>query len=238
MENTEKFKNSKEVIAYVAACFPLCFSLEGEAKPLKIGIFQDLAERLAEDEKVSKTQLRAALRLYTSSWRYLHCIQLGASRVDLDGNLCGELEQEHVDHAKATLAESKARVAERRKEQKKRAQETDASSTVTVVDNNSENAHKPIEVKVQRSEDKKRSARKPRQERPQAKAQAKMNKPIEKPVETRALDATEIANGQKIHVNLGQGNVPATIIEIHKDDVRVQLNNGLQMAVKVEHLRA
>ncbi len=29
--------------------FPKCFTLEGEAKPLKIGIFQDLAERPNED---------------------------------------------------------------------------------------------------------------------------------------------------------------------------------------------
>ncbi len=75
---TEKLKNSKEVIAYIAECFPKCFTLEGEAKPLKIGIFQDLAERLNEDEKVSKTQLRAALRQYTSSWRYLHGVKPGA----------------------------------------------------------------------------------------------------------------------------------------------------------------
>lgn len=107
---TEKLKNSKEVIAYIAECFPKCFTLEGEAKPLKIGIFQDLAERLNEDEKVSKTQLRAALRQYTSSWRYLHGVKPGAVRVDLDGNPCGELEEEHVEHAKATLAESKAKV--------------------------------------------------------------------------------------------------------------------------------
>lgn len=106
---TEKLKNSKEVIAYIAECFPKCFTLEGEAKPLKIGIFQDLAERLNEDEKVSKTQLRAALRQYTSSWRYLHGVKPGAVRVDLDGNPCGELEEEHVEHAKATLAESKAK---------------------------------------------------------------------------------------------------------------------------------
>ncbi len=45
---TEKLKNSKEVIAYIAECFPKCFTLEGEAKPLKIGIFQDLAERLSK----------------------------------------------------------------------------------------------------------------------------------------------------------------------------------------------
>ena len=100
MENTEKLKNSKEVIVYIAERFPLCFTLEGEAKPLKIGIFQDLAERLSDDEKVSKTQLRAALRQYTSSWRYLHGVKLGAERVDLDGNTCGELEAEHVEHAK------------------------------------------------------------------------------------------------------------------------------------------
>ncbi len=36
--------------------FPKCFTLEGEAKPLKSGIFQDLAERLNEDEK-SKRRL-------------------------------------------------------------------------------------------------------------------------------------------------------------------------------------
>ncbi|MFA0698756.1 RNA chaperone ProQ, partial [Vibrio sp. 10N.222.49.C9] len=27
-------------------------------------------------------------------------------------------------------------------------------------------------------------------------------------------------------------------VEVNKDDVRVQLNNGLQMVVKAEHLRA
>jgi ProP effector len=117
MENTEKLKNSKEVIAYIAECFPKCFTLEGEAKPLKIGIFQDLAQRLADDEKVSKTQLRAALRQYTSSWRYLHGVKSGAERVDLDGAACGVIEQEHVDHAQTTLAESKARVQARRKQQ-------------------------------------------------------------------------------------------------------------------------
>lgn len=69
MENSEKLTNSKEVIAYIAERFPKCFTVEGEAKPLKIGIFQDLAERLEGDDKVSKTQLRTALRQYTSSWR-------------------------------------------------------------------------------------------------------------------------------------------------------------------------
>ncbi len=77
MENTEKLKNSKEIVAYLVEKFPACFIAEGEAKPLKIGIFQDLAERLADDARVSKTMLRSALRQYTSSWRYLHGLKAG-----------------------------------------------------------------------------------------------------------------------------------------------------------------
>ena len=209
MENTEKLKNSKEVIAYIAECFPKCFTLDGEAKPLKIGIFQDLADRLSDDPKVSKTQLRAALRQYTSSWRYLHGVKPGAVRVDLDGNECGALEQEHVDHAQAALAESKARVDARRKEQNKKARE---------------------EAKA-----KSPKAKKPQQpRRPQVKTAPK----AEKPVETRSLNADEVIVGKQVNVNMGKGNMAATIVEINKEDVRVQLGNGLQMVVKVEHLRA
>ncbi|WP_070963396.1 RNA chaperone ProQ [Vibrio sonorensis] len=207
MENTEKLKNSKEVIAYVAECFPKCFTLEGEAKPLKIGIFQDLAERLGDDPKVSKTQLRAALRQYTSSWRYLHGVKPGAVRVDLDGNPCGELDEEHVEHAKTALAESKAKVQARRKEQNKKAREE-----------GKENA----------------KAKKPQNRRPQGNKPAK----AKKPVETRALNADEFIVGKQVNVNMGKGNMAATIVEINKEDVRVQLINGLQMVVKAEHLRA
>ncbi|MEZ9233404.1 RNA chaperone ProQ [Vibrio amylolyticus] len=211
MENTEKLKNSKEVIAYIAECFPKCFTLEGEAKPLKIGIFQDLAERLSKDEKVSKTQLRAALRQYTSSWRYLHGAKTGATRVDLDGNACGELEEEHVEHAKTALAESKARVQARRKEQAQKARE----------------------------EGKEKAAAKPKAKKPQARRSApKAQKTESKPVETRALNADEMKVGNDVNVNMGKGNMAATIVEINKEDVRVQLANGLQMVVKAEYLRA
>ncbi|WP_047047968.1 RNA chaperone ProQ [Vibrio mexicanus] len=211
MENTEKLKNSKEVIAYIAECFPKCFTLEGEAKPLKIGIFQDLAERLSEDPKVSKTQLRAALRQYTSSWRYLHGVKPGATRVDLDGNACGELEEEHVEHAKTALAESKARVQARRKEQAQKAREEGKAKA------------KP--------------AKKPQARRQQPNSQ-KAQKAPSKPVETRALNADEVTVGNQVNVNMGKGNMAATIVEINKEDVRVQLANGLQMVVKAEHLRA
>ena len=118
MTEVQKLTNNKEIIAYLAEKFPLCFSLEGEAKPLKIGLFQDLSEALKDDERVSKTQLRHALRQYTSNWRYLHGCKAGAVRVDLQGNPAGELEQEHADHAAQQLAEAKALVVQKRAAEK------------------------------------------------------------------------------------------------------------------------
>lgn len=47
MENQPKLNSSKEVIAFLVERFPHCFSAEGEARPLKIGIFQDLVDRVA-----------------------------------------------------------------------------------------------------------------------------------------------------------------------------------------------
>ncbi|GLQ70751.1 RNA chaperone ProQ [Vibrio penaeicida] len=209
MENTEKLKNSKEVIAYIAECFPKCFTLEGEAKPLKIGIFQDLADRLSDDPKVSKTQLRAALRQYTSSWRYLHGAKPGAIRVDLDGNEAGALEEEHIEHAKTALAESKARVQARRKEKAEKAREEGKA---------------------------KAKANKPQARKSKPKAQKPQNNKAAVP--TRPLNDDDMIIGNAVNVNMGKGNMAATIVEINKDDVRVQLNNGLQMVVKAEHLRA
>ncbi|MBM7454706.1 ProP effector [Oceanisphaera litoralis] len=179
MENSEKLKNSKEVIAYLAECFPQCFVATGEAKPLKIGIFQDLAARLAEDPKVSKTLLRTALRQYTSSWRYLHGLKAGQIRVDLDGEPCGELTQEHVDHAKGALKESKEKVFG------------------------------------------------PRKDKPAAK------KPKPKP---RKVDPAALTVEQNVKVLLGKSPVPATIKEVTRDDVQVELKTGMSMRVKFEHL--
>ncbi|TCK01663.1 ProP effector [Volucribacter psittacicida] len=119
MAEVQKLTNNKEIIAYLAEKFPLCFCVEGEARPLKVGIFQDLAEALKDDEKVSKTQLRQALRQYTSNWRYLHGCRQGAQRVDLAGNDCGELEQQHVEHAAQQLQQAKEKLAQRRAEQRK-----------------------------------------------------------------------------------------------------------------------
>lgn len=184
MENTEKLKNSKEVVAYLIEKFPACFIAEGEAKPLKIGIFQDLAERLADDPKVSKTLLRSALRQYTSSWRYLHGLKAGMARVDLDGNPGEPLTEEHVAHAKQTLKESKDRVFASRR----------VNNTKT---------------------DKPKKPRRP---------------------EPRKVAAADLKVEQGVKVVLGKAPVSATIKEITKDDVQVQLQTGMMLRVKFEHL--
>ncbi|AHG85940.1 Protein proQ [Bibersteinia trehalosi USDA-ARS-USMARC-190] len=109
----------KEVIAYLCEKFPLCFIAEGEAKPLKVGLFQELAEALAGDDKVSKTLLRQALRSYTMSWRYLHACRDGAVRVGLNGEEAGVVDSQQAEHAAQTLAQAKAAVAERRAAERK-----------------------------------------------------------------------------------------------------------------------
>lgn len=184
MENNEKFKNSKELIAFLCERFPACFIAEGEAKPLKIGIFQELAERLADDERVSKTLLRSALRQYTSSWRYLHGVKAGAVRVDLDGNECGILTEEHVTHAKQALKESKDKVFASRRQT-----------------NNGEG--KP----------------------------AKPRRPAKPKVE-----ASQLKLGQSVKVVVGKSPVPATVTEIVKDDIQVQLATGMVVRVKVDRI--
>ena len=57
MENTEKFTNNKQIITFLTEQFPACFIAGSEpAKPLKIGVFQELATRLENEPRVSKTQ--------------------------------------------------------------------------------------------------------------------------------------------------------------------------------------
>mgnify|MGYP006196981215 CR=1 FL=1 len=115
VEPQVKPHNVKEIVALLSEQFPLCFTLSGEAKPLKVGIFQDLVERLKDNPLLSKTQLRQALRVYTSSWRYLDAVKAGVARIDLEGVAGDLVDEQQAEHAAKTLSESKAKAAEIRK---------------------------------------------------------------------------------------------------------------------------
>ncbi|MBY5991574.1 RNA chaperone ProQ [Ferrimonas balearica] len=206
-ESVEKLTDVKAVIAYLAEQFPACFSLEGDAKPLKIGLFQDLAERLDQDERVSKTQLRQALRRYTNSWRYLRCQKAGAQRVDLDGNEVGELEAEHVEHAQKTLKESQDKAKAARAEKQGR-------------ENKRPEGRKPA-----RSERAKNAKLK-------SKPETKRN-----PAPLKAVSSDKLKVDQAVMVQLGRTPAKGVIVDINRDDVMVRLETGLTVKVKAEHLR-
>lgn len=204
MSEPEKLTKSKDVIAYLTEQFPECFSIKGDAKPLKIGIFEDLAKRLENDDKVSKTRLRTALRHYTNSWRYLHSIKAGSQRVDLDGKSVEAVTEEHQQHAQETLKESKAKVAEKNK----------ASAKA--------NAKKPPAKKKTEGAGK-----------PKSKPTKKANKPE---VKLADVELNNLSVGQQVQVKAGNTPMSATILELDKDDVQVQLQNGLTMKVKADNI--
>ncbi|MEI7340517.1 RNA chaperone ProQ [Pectobacterium brasiliense] len=246
MENQPKLNSSKEVIAFLAERFPLCFTTEGETRPLKIGIFQDLVERVPESDNVSKTQLRSALRLYTSSWRYLYGVKLGAQRVDLDGNPCGELEQQHVDHARQQLEEAKARVQAQRAEQQAKKREAAGESAEAA------RTPRPAQKRAPRRDasnnaSRNNAPRNPRQpssgqsqssSQQSANAQSRQAKPASNERQRVAVtDVSKLQIGQEIKVRAGKDAMDATVLEIAKGEVRVQLASGLAMIVRAEHLQ-
>ncbi|NLS43363.1 RNA chaperone ProQ [BEV proteobacterium] len=232
MENQPKLNSSKDVIVFLAERFPLCFTTEGDTRPLKIGIFQDLVTRVSETDSVSKTQLRSALRLYTSSWRYLYGIKLGAQRVDLDGNPCGELEQQHVDHARKQLEEAKARVqAQRAEQQAKRRAAGETTDQPT-------RQRKPALRRARPTADS--APHQPRSTAPRASAPRQPKAATERapqPQRVNVTDITALKIGQEIKVRAGKDAMDATVLEIAKGEIRVQLASGLAMIVRAEHLQ-
>lgn len=111
--------SAKEIIAFLVQHFPACFAQEAaQIKPLKKGIFQDLAAALEGNEQVSKTLLRQALRVYTRGWRYLSACQAGVARVGLNGEPDGVVSVEEAEHAQAEFNAAKAAYAEKLKAQR------------------------------------------------------------------------------------------------------------------------
>lgn len=216
-----KLANVKEVLAYLAQQFPLCFSVKGEAKPLKIGIFQELAARLEQDSLVSKTQLRQALRVYTSSWRYLEAIQPGVARVNLEGEAGEQIDQQQADHALSTLTESKQRAAEVRK-----ARIAEQKAKAKPVADKPAYKKKPNKTATNSSNDTKLSS----------KAVTKTVSPTAKAPALQAIANEQLKVGAGVLVKLGQSPMTATVLEVHKDDVTVQLASGMVVKTRRDSL--
>ena len=212
--------SSKEIIAYLAEKFPECFSIEGAAKPLKIGIFQELATELAEDDKVSKTRLRQALRHYTSSWRYLKSIKSGSFRIDLAGKDAEAIDDAQAEYALKTLKESQEKFGNKKptdKNTKKPYKGTNKGSDKASSENATANTEKR-KAKFKSVKSTKHVAAK------------KEIKPL------KAVESSTIKVSQKVRVKLGNAPMNATITEISGKDISVQLDSGMVVKTQIQNI--
>ena len=206
MQNQEKTDLNK-VIEFLTIKFPKSFSLKGEAKPLKVGIFNDIAGQIGEEDPVSKTQIRHALRRYTNSWRYLEAVVKGGQRVDLEGNDAEPLTEEHVQHAQTQLAESKAKFQEKKKA-------------------NAGKDKKPYKKPA-------KNVANPPKRKPKSDSQG--TKPVAEP-QKELVANDDFTEGKKVQVKLGASPIAATIVETSKNEVSVQLASGMVMKVSKENI--
>jgi len=211
-----KRTSTKDIIAYLAEKFPACFSIEGPAKPLKIGIFQELAERLTDDETVSKTRLRQALRHYTSSWRYLKSVKLGNVRVDIDGKDAAEIDEAQADYAAKTLKESQEKFGNKKANDKKTHKPHNGTKSST------EKPSTKLDQKAKFKSVKSTKSSKPTQNKAPA---------ILKPASTEAIIV-----GAKVKVQLGNSPMDAVITEVSGKDVSVQLVSGMLIKTQVKNI--
>ncbi|MGB0937998.1 MAG: RNA chaperone ProQ [Colwellia sp.] len=221
METETKRISTKEIITYLSEKYPECFSLKGPVKPLKVGIFQDLAEALADDEKVSKTRLRQALRHYTSSWRYLKSVKVGTFRVDIDGKDVMEIDQEQADFASKTLKESQEKFGNKKDHSKDGAQTKKgkaAAKPVNKASSDKSTSKTGSDAKFKSVKSVKKTATK------------KVTEPL-KPVESSTIKV-----GNKVKVQLGNSPMSASITEISGSDISVQLESGMVIKTKIENI--
>jgi sRNA-binding protein len=97
---------SENNIAALAAMFPTAFSAETwqEHRPLKVGIGNDLVARGV----LGTREVNAALK-YVDRLMYQKCLAAGGARVDLEGNVAGEVSNEHRSRAERLVARIEAR---------------------------------------------------------------------------------------------------------------------------------
>jgi len=94
-------------IAALAALFPAAFSAEPRQahRPLKVGIGDDLVARGV----LGAPEVNAALKRYVERLMYQKCLAAGGARIDLEGNVAGEVSSEQRHRAEGLLARVKAR---------------------------------------------------------------------------------------------------------------------------------
>lgn len=230
METEIKRTSTKDIIAYLTEKFPECFSIKGPVKPLKIGIFQDLAEKLKEDETVSKTRLRQALRHYTSSWRYLKVIKVGTSRVDIDGKAVAEIDEEQANYAIKTLKESQEKFGNKKTTDNDNKKPYKGKTNTNVAGTKAD-GNKPVDKKRESAKFKSVKSANKSPSFNSSKAAIKKEVAPLKPIESAKINV-----GSKVRVQLGNSPMDATITEISGKDISVQLDSGMVIKTQLKNI--
>jgi ProP effector len=105
--DSEMTTKSDTHIAALAALFPAAFSAEPwqAHRPLKVGIGDDLVARGV----LGAPEVNAALKRYVDRLMYQKCLAAGGARIDLEGNVAGDVSSEQRCHAERLIARIKAR---------------------------------------------------------------------------------------------------------------------------------
>jgi len=214
--------STKDIIIYLTEKFPECFSVKGPVKPLKVGVFQDLVEKLNDDETVSKTRLRQALRHYTSSWRYLKVIKQGSFRVDIDGKEVAEINEDQANYASKTLKESQEKFAN------KKAQDKSNKKPYKSNKSKGENTNDAVEGRKTATKSKVENFKSVTSTKRQV---VKKDLPPLKPVESDSVNV-----GNKVKVKLGNSPMNATITEVSGKDISVQLDSGMVIKTQLKNI--
>lgn len=109
--------DARELLKQLEQQFPVFQS----ASPLAIGIDKQVLARLPG---IDKKALRIALGLHTNSTRYLKAMEKAQQRFDLDGNVAGEVPDEHRARASEALKERFKKIAQQRREKQQEERET------------------------------------------------------------------------------------------------------------------
>ena len=108
-----------ECAARLAELFPALFA--PPAKPIKLRIHTDI--QLRAPGIFNKRSLSIFLHRHTTSTAYLRALATAPQRVDLDGNVAGDIAQEHRSAAATELARRKEIVEARRADERALLQE-------------------------------------------------------------------------------------------------------------------
>src|SRR5215470_1179630 len=96
-----------EGLDLLAELYPRCFCRTNR-RPLKIGVCEEV---ISQHPEMSRHRIKRLLKTYTQCSEYWSTLTAGTPRIDLDGNVAGEVTATDEADAKRKIAKEARRVA-------------------------------------------------------------------------------------------------------------------------------